>query len=134
MTHPVLLRRRRERRAQIEVAARWAAGLAERLPVRAVVVVGSVARGDFNKWSDLDVLVIAEDLPGDARERLALLHQDAPPGLQAVGWTSAELRERQRVGDPIAEEAATVGVLVIGSRAAVTATARPAPHDPAGRC
>lgn len=134
MTHPVLLRRRRERRAQIEVAARWAAGLAERLPVRAVVVVGSVARGDFNKWSDLDVLVIAEDLPGDARERLALLHQDAPPGLQAVGWTSAELRERQRVGDPIAEEAATVGVLVIGSRAAVTTTARPAPHDPAGRC
>ena len=37
---------------------------------------------------------------------------DAPPGLQPVGWTPAELAERRRRGDPIARECDTVGVVV----------------------
>lgn len=113
MTHPVLLRRRRERAERITAAAGWATRLAERLPVTRVVVFGSVARGDFNKWSDVDVLVVAEDLPDDGRRRLALLQADAPPGLQVVGWTPDELLERRRHGDPIAVEVDAVGVQVL---------------------
>lgn len=115
MTHPVVLRRQRQQAAQIERARRWAADLAERLPLVAAVVVGSVARGDFNKWSDLDVLLIVEDLPDDPGERLALLHQGAPPGLQPVGWTPAELAARRARRDPLAVEADRVGVLVHGT-------------------
>lgn len=115
MTHPLLIRRRRERAARIKEARGWARRLAGRLAVRAVVVVGSVARGDFNKWSDLDVLVVADDLPADGRARLALLDADAPAGCQPIGWTPGELAERRRRGDPIAVEADTVGVVVYGA-------------------
>lgn len=115
MTHPVVQRRRRERAERIGVARRWARKLADQRAVHAVVVVGSVARGDFNKWSDLDVLVVAEDLPDSGRERLALLHDGAPPGLQPVGWTPAELAQRRRRRDPIAREADAVGVVVFGA-------------------
>ncbi len=115
MSHPLLERRRRQRDAWIELARRWAGDLARRMPVRAVVVFGSVARGDFNKWSDVDVLVVADDLPATGRERLALLHDSAPPGLQPLGWTSEELSARRRRHDPIALESDTIGVVIYGS-------------------
>lgn len=115
MTSPVLARRRRERATALEVARSWAGDLAERLAVEAVVVVGSYARGDFNKWSDIDVLVVAPRLPGSGRERLALLHDGAPPGLQPVGWTPAELEARRRRSDPMVDEADRVGVVVHGT-------------------
>jgi predicted nucleotidyltransferase len=114
VTHPVVVRRRNERRARLEVARTWADALAERLCLSAVVVVGSVARGDFNKWSDLDVVVIAEGLPDETLSRLELLMADSPPGLQAIGWTPAELSSKQARRDPLAIEAATAGVVVWG--------------------
>jgi uncharacterized protein len=89
----------------------------QRVGVRAVVVFGSVARGDFNAWSDVDVLVIADELPDGGRPRLALLHDPAFPGIEPVGWTPEELATRSRQGDPIATEAATVGVVVLGELA-----------------
>ena len=114
VTIPVVERRRAEQRARIEMAAAWAEQLAARQEVTAVVVFGSTARGDFNKWSDVDVLVVAPELPGDWRTRAALLMSGAPPGLQPVGWTPAELDERRRRGDPMARESDTVGVTVHG--------------------
>ena len=114
MTHAIVRRRRRERAERIAQATAWAERLAHRLPLRAAVVVGSVARGDFNKWSDLDVLVIADELPDDSLERMATLDTDAPPGLQAIGWTPDELAHRRARRDPIAIEADTVGVVVWG--------------------
>jgi predicted nucleotidyltransferase len=89
----------------------------------AAVVVGSVARGDFNHWSDLDVLVVADDLPDRWLDRCEAL-APVPPGLQPIGWTPNELAARRRRRDPIALEAGTVGVTVWG-------TLPPAPADPA---
>lgn len=99
----------------IDTARQWAGHLAQRLELVAVVVFGSVVRGDFNKWSDIDVLVIAEGLPASARERLELLMLDSPVGVQPVGWTPGELTARRRRRDPIAVEADTVGVVVAGA-------------------
>lgn len=114
MTVSAVARRRAERAALLEQAERWAQALARRLPsLRAAVVVGSVARGDFNRWSDLDVLVIADDLPGrwlDRCDRMA----PVPPGLQAIAWTPAELAARRRRRDPITVEAETIGMVVWG--------------------
>lgn len=112
--HPVLRRRMAERAELIARARTWADDLPDALGVRAVVVVGSVARGDFNVWSDLDVLVIADTLPDSGRTRLELLHTAAPPGLQPVGWTPQELMRRRDRSDPMAVEADEVGVVVRG--------------------
>jgi predicted nucleotidyltransferase len=114
MTHPVVARRRRQRQELIHTAALWAAAMPDALEVVAVVVIGSVARGDFNKWSDLDVLVVAERLPEPSADRMGALATAAPPGLQAVGWTPSELRQRLAARDPIAAEAYGVGVVVRG--------------------
>ncbi|MGQ0804228.1 MAG: nucleotidyltransferase domain-containing protein [Actinomycetota bacterium] len=115
MTHPIVQRREAERAERIEQARVWAAGLDRHLGVVAAVVFGSVARGDFNKWSDLDVLVVAQDLPADGRSRLELLTAGRPPGLEPLGWTPEELGERRRRRDPIALECDAVGVVVLGA-------------------
>lgn len=115
MTHPVVVRRRAEQAQRVEQAGLWAARLAQHLPLDAVVVFGSTARGDFNLWSDIDVLVVSRALPADARQRLELLMADAPPGLQPLGWTPEELERRRARGDPIARECDELGRTVFGA-------------------
>lgn len=112
--HPVIARRLAEQEERIGLAAAWAGRLQARLTIDAVVVFGSTARGDFNKWSDIDVLVIADGLPTDVREALELLTTDAPPGLQPVGWSRAELARRRNLKDPIARESDRIGKVVLG--------------------
>ncbi|MGI8778131.1 MAG: nucleotidyltransferase domain-containing protein [Acidimicrobiales bacterium] len=116
MTNPVITRRRGERDALLGVARRWAGGAGPMLGAQVIVVVGSVARGDFNRWSDIDMLVVVDELPDDFQGRLALLGPTGkPPGVQAIVWTPAELADRRTGGtDPIAREAYDVGVVVHG--------------------
>lgn len=113
-TIPALVRRRAQRSAYVETARRWAEGLDPLLGVRAVVVFGSVARGDFNVWSDVDVLVVAEHLPEEWSERLALLWADRPARLSPIAWTPEEYRAHLARRNPIALEASTKGIVVRG--------------------
>lgn len=55
-----------------------------------VWLYGSVARGDFNFWSDVDVLVVAENLPDHPLKRSELLIQLAPPKVEPIGYTKTE--------------------------------------------
>lgn len=116
MSSAVIARRRSQREARIALARDWAQRAGPELGAETFVVVGSVARGDFNKWSDIDVLIVAEDLPSNLYDRLALLGPTRrPPGVEAVLWTSAELAARRAKGnDPLAREAYEVGVVVYG--------------------
>lgn len=109
-----LTERRRERERLLALARGYADRLAERIPVVAVAVVGSVARGDFNVWSDVDVVVVATDLPSRAPERAALLLADAPAGVQAVGFLPGEFEAAWRKGNPLVRETATDGVILTG--------------------
>ena len=116
MTDAVIARRRAERESLLAVAQNWARTAGPAIGALAVVVVGSVARGDFNKWSDIDVLVVRDDLPDSLGDRLALLAPTSrPPGVEAILWTPAELATRRRRGtDPLANETYEVGVVVYG--------------------
>lgn len=111
----VVARRRRERDELIATAGRFADLLPDDLRITAVVVFGSVARGDFNRWSDIDVLVVAENIPAGGSDRLPAVQPDAPTGVQPVVWTPTELSDRRRRKDPIAVEADALGVVVRGS-------------------
>lgn len=110
----VVARRRLERDDKIAIAKGFADDLPPELDVKAAVVFGSVARGDFNRWSDIDVLIVAEHLPASGFERLSALQPWARPKVQPVAWTSAELQDRRRRKDPIALEADRCGVVVRG--------------------
>ncbi len=116
MNDLVITRRRSERESLVARARRWAEKAGPTLGARAIVVVGSVARGDFNKWSDIDVLVVIDDLPDDLPGRLALVGRtQKPPGVETIVWTGAELGERRARGtDPIARDAYELGVVIHG--------------------
>ncbi len=106
--------RRRERERLLTVAADYVERLAGRASVHAAAVAGSVARGDFNVWSDVDVVVVLEDLPQSLPERLALLMADRPPLVQPFGYTEGELLAALLKGNRLVEEAVIAGVPVYG--------------------
>lgn len=127
----VVARRRAERQAAIQRARSFAEDLDPSLSLQAVVVVGSVARGDFNAWSDIDVLVVAERLPDHPVERLRAVGSPAAGGIEAVVWTPHEWTVQRRRGNPLAAEAATHGVWVVGDLEALEdATPKAADHEP----
>ena len=110
-----LAERARERDRLIELARSYVDRLARRRPLAAAAVVGSVARGDFNIWSDVDVVVIAEGLPERAPERGSALVEDVAGGVQPVGFTPEEFSHALRAGNPLAREAVTTGVVLLGA-------------------
>lgn len=116
-THPLaraITRRRRERDELIALAREYVEQLATRLPVDAAGVIGSVARGDFNRWSDVDVVVVSEALPERLPDRLELLFRDRPPRIEPWGLGADELRRLGRRGDPRVAELIAEGVVLRG--------------------
>lgn len=111
----VVARRRQERAALLDVAGRFADDLDQALAVCAVVVFGSVARGDHHRESDVDVLVVADRLPEDPLERLRAAGWPAPYPVELVVWTPDEWRDRLAKSDLIATEAVEVGVWLRGA-------------------
>ncbi len=53
-----------------------------------VLLIGSYARGDFNLWSDVDLLIIAE-FRGNPLHRLKNI--DFPPGYETILLTPGEV-------------------------------------------
>lgn len=112
----VIRRRHEEREALLDRARSFASEVEKRADVRGVVVFGSVARGDFHEASDIDVLVVATDLPTRPLERLAAL--GVPPSrVELIAWTPDEWGRARRRGDPVALECIRVGVWLRGSAA-----------------
>ncbi|MGH8930273.1 MAG: nucleotidyltransferase domain-containing protein [Egibacteraceae bacterium] len=109
----VVERRRRARARLVATAREFAGQLDAALSIRAVVIFGSVARGDFNDTSDIDVLVVAEQLPARATDRLAALGA-YPSIVEPVVWTPHEWAARRHRGDPIVAEALDAGIWLAG--------------------
>lgn len=123
MTPEEVVNERRAERARLLARARdYVAQIAPTVGLRAAVVVGSVARGDFNVSSDIDVLVVADRLPAHPLDRLATLGP-LPAALEVVAWTPAEWRAR-RHSDPLVVEAHNAGVWLVGDPAAIGADER----------
>jgi len=109
-----LAARERERDALVALARQYVERLERSIEVRGAVVVGSVARGEFNLWSDVDVLVVSDALPGDGLERLDLLHAERPPRVEPHGYTVAEFLRALERNDPLAHEGVERGVALAG--------------------
>jgi uncharacterized protein len=111
----VLAERARERDALIELARGYVERLASDRDLVAAFVVGSVARGDFNVWSDVDVVVVADNLPRRAPDRAQALGQIAPPRVQPVGFTPQEFRTAHAKGNQLVREAMEIGIPLAGA-------------------
>ncbi len=96
----LLERRRAERERLIEEARAYAERLRAGLGEASVFLYGSVARGDFNMASDLDLLVVSSRLPAEPLERLRLLQsfalgREEPKGLLPDEY--ARLKESKKL-------------------------------------
>jgi predicted nucleotidyltransferase len=87
-----------ERDALLEQARRFARQVRERLGEARIWVYGSVARGDFNLESDVDLLVVSPHLPPDPLERQRFLTGLAWGRLEARGLLPDELAHLQAKG------------------------------------
>ena len=102
----ILKERRALREKVIEEARRWA----NNLPFKSsVILIGSYARGDFNLWSDVDIVLIAE-LQGNPLERLKAI--DYPPGYEVIPLTLKEFLTLLSKRSPIAMEAISNGIIL----------------------
>ena len=110
----LLARRNREREELVSRAVGWVEELRSEVDLRAAAVFGSVARGDFNRWSDVDLLLVVGGIEGGPVERADRV-SPRPPRVQPVIWTPAEAREALRRENPIAVEAAEAGEWLLGS-------------------
>lgn len=96
-----------EREKVIREAREWA----QRLNYKStIILVGSYARGDFNKWSDIDILIISDDITGSPLERLRKV--DIPPGYEVIIWTLNEFKIMLKKKNQLAIEAIENGVFL----------------------
>ncbi|ABL79081.1 DNA polymerase, beta domain protein region [Thermofilum pendens Hrk 5] len=89
----------------VKEALEWASRL--RGSVTAVLV-GSYARGDFNEWSDVDVVLVSGEFKGGPLERLKAI--EVPPGYEVIPLTPEEFERLLERGDQLALEAVERGV------------------------
>jgi uncharacterized protein len=109
-----LAERRAERERLLASGREYIEQLQLELPLVAAAIGGSVARGDFNVWSDVDVLVVTDKLPDGAPERTALLTASAPAHVEPHGYTVPELRRALERRDRFATETVAHGIWLLG--------------------
>lgn len=79
---------------------------------RALILFGSYARGDFTEESDIDVILIAENLPKKLIERRSLSSLYHLKKLMAIGYYPEEFMEELRRGNPFIHEVLNEGVII----------------------
>ncbi|KAA8922165.1 nucleotidyltransferase domain-containing protein [Thermoplasma sp.] len=102
----IIQKRIEERNKVIEEASKFAKSLDFRCTV---VLIGSYARGDFNLWSDVDLLIVG-NFKGNPIERLKSI--DLPPGYEAIMLTPEEVSKMQKTHSKFIEDAMRDGVII----------------------
>jgi Nucleotidyltransferase domain. len=99
--------RLKAREAAIIRVAEWVRAL--NFPLTAVLI-GSYARGDFNVWSDVDVLLVSDSFPARPLDRLKMI--DPPEGVEAIPLTPADFHRLRRKKNLLVIEAERYGVVL----------------------
>jgi len=86
----VIKARAEEGEGAIEDAESYVEKLIERLGAISAAVFGSYARGEFNLWSDIDVIVAPQKFKDVDFIRKCPALLDAPPKIGAICWTPEE--------------------------------------------
>ena len=103
-----VIKKREKIREKVMAEAREWAG---KLPLKVTaILVGSYARGDFNLWSDIDIILISDGFKGNPIQRLKEL--DMLPAYQVIPLTPEEFKALLKKRDPLAIEAVRVGVIL----------------------
>ncbi|MEA3345738.1 MAG: nucleotidyltransferase domain-containing protein [Chloroflexota bacterium] len=108
----ILQRRKEQRDKRLDMARAYAEELRKRLGKVTAIVHGSVARGDFNLGSDVDVLIVAQELPDHYLARIDLLYSCLEGPLEPKGYTLTEFQTLRGKGHPFLTTVLREGVAV----------------------
>jgi len=83
--------------------------------VKAVILIGSLARGDYTAYSDADVLIIFDDAPKNPMDRIKeFIDPTLPVEVQPRVYTTSELLTMAGEKRRIIREAVEYGKLLAG--------------------
>ena len=102
----IIEKRKRQREQLIGQVSEFIKGLNFKCTA---LLIGSYARGDFNLWSDVDILIIGE-FSGTPVERLKNLN--LPPGYEAILLTADEVAKKRKKNDRFIVESFESGVII----------------------
>jgi len=116
----VIKDRLKKRERAIAEARSFALCVARALNVAKAWLYGSYARGDFNEWSDIDVLVVVRgELPKRPTERLSLIDHclERYSGVEPILVTEEEFEAMKAKRNPIAEDIERHGIYLLAEKA-----------------
>jgi len=83
---------------------------------KAVILIGSLARGDYTAFSDADVIIISDDVPANPVERtVGFMDSTLPVEVEPRVYTAGEFLKMAEDGRRIVKEAVACGKLLAGS-------------------
>ncbi len=100
----ILKERREEQQRRIKLAKEFIDQVAKKLGPITAVIIGSTSRGDFNKWSDIDVIIISENLPENPLKRFDKLTPHIRPGIEPIPLKPADATRLARKKAPVTKE------------------------------
>lgn len=104
-------RRRKELRERVEAARRFAEKARRALAPATAVIVGSTARGDFNVWSDIDVVIVSERFSENPLERFDVLIGFLEAGVEPIPLRPKDVYRLSEKNAPLVEEIAN-GIVI----------------------
>ncbi|MCX8030272.1 MAG: nucleotidyltransferase domain-containing protein [Thermodesulfovibrionales bacterium] len=88
----IIKERKKEQEERFKIALAYVQRLSSYIGQFSAILYGSTARGDFKDWSDIDILIISDDLPIDPMERLDFLYDFSEGLIEPKGFTIEEFR------------------------------------------
>ena len=84
---------------------------------RAVVLVGSLARGDYTAYSDADVVIVSDNVPERPIDRLAeFIDPTLPIDLEPRVYTTREIIKMAEEGRRVVKEIISYGKILAGDK------------------
>ncbi len=103
--HKAIKIREEERKKIIQLSIEYVEKLKNEIGPLTGILYGSYARGDFNIGSDIDILIISDNLPSDMLKRMELLYQYITGGIEPKGYTKTEFLRMLNSNNPLAIDA-----------------------------
>jgi len=84
------------------------------LKPKLVILHGSIARKEFGLGSDVDLIVVSDNLPDKIMDRIKLLYEidETKAPLDIKGYKSKEIREMIKKGNPLIMDAMEDGIIL----------------------
>ena len=93
---------------------RYVRRILRKLKPRSIILYGSMAKGTYGVGSDIDLLIISDNLPYNFLDRLKLLNEinSTTAPIEALGYTTKEFEKMLRKKHPTALDALEEGIIL----------------------